>query len=142
MMIQDLNHLRFNENRKATPCDSESPRPAPWDSTDDVLLIASLRPEENPAEYEVEVTVTAPEAPVGCASCDPMRKCDAGTHDVTRTFRIAFTEKERKQVWNLIDAMPAPAGKEYLKMNATAVLKKKGKPVSEKNIEVGWSYCC
>lgn len=123
-------------------CEAGNVRPKPWESSQDVKIIATLPAGANASEYELAVTAIAPEAPSQCASCDPSPQCEPNTRKVTKTFRITFAGKERRKAWSVIKAMQPAEGRVFLSIQATAVLKKKGQTISEKTIDITWPYCC
>ncbi len=123
-------------------CESGNVRPKPWESSEDVKLVATLPAGADASDYEVVITVIAPEAPFNCASCDPSPQCEPNTHDITKTFRLTFSGKERRKAWSVIKSMQPAEGREFLSIKATAELKKKGQTVTEKTINITWPYCC
>jgi hypothetical protein len=132
----------YDPNELRGQCESEGPRPKPWESSKDVNLVVTLPREAKSGEYEVVITVTAIEAPLGCAGCDVPATCEPETREIMKTFHLTFSGKERRKAWSMINAMQSAEGREFLRMKATAELKQKGTTVTERTINVEWPYCC
>jgi hypothetical protein len=123
-------------------CEEAEEAPPPWTSTKSVELVVELPAGASPADYEVVITVIAREVPLGCASCDPGPRCEAGAKTVQKIFPLKFSKGGEKKRWNVIEAMQPGEGREFESIKANAVMKRKGADILQRPVNITWSLCC